>query len=110
MTAFPSLISIRKVGSGWWSPQQSAESWALVWACQALRLSVLRFCRHLNPGQPQVGEGPQQTPLEVTTKEGSKMRKPGAHEAGTVQKGTRTGLTEPSGVLLFARQKGSADS
>lgn len=62
------------------------------------------------PRQPQDGEGPQQTLLEVTIKEGSNERTPGAHEAGTVWTGTRAGLREPSGAFRFAKGKGSADS
>lgn len=55
-------------------PGRQQQSWALVWPCQSLTLSILQF-----QSQQQEGEGPQQTPLEVVTQEGSKERKPGVH-------------------------------
>lgn len=72
-------LALRKVGSGWWSLQQSAAVLGSVWACWALMLSVIQFCLHRNQGQQQDREGPQQTSLEVATDEGSKERKAGAH-------------------------------
>lgn len=59
-------------------PSSQQQSWALVWACQALMLSILQSSLHQNQDQQQEGEGPQQTLLEVTFKEGSKERRPGA--------------------------------
>lgn len=44
-----------------------------------LMLSALQFCLHQNQGQQQEGEGPQKILLEVSTEEGSKERKAGAH-------------------------------
>lgn len=54
-------------------PSSQQQSWALVWACQALMLSILQSSLHQNQDQQQEGEGPQQEA------EGSKERRPGAH-------------------------------
>lgn len=69
-----------------------------------LMLSALQFCLHQNQGQQQEGEGPQKILLEVSTEEGSKERKAGAHgglhgvEGRTCQ---ASRLGEPSGVFTF---------
>lgn len=45
------MISVRKVGSGWWSPQQLAAEVGSSLG-MALVLSILQFCLHQNQGQP----------------------------------------------------------
>lgn len=62
-------------------------------------LSVLQFSLHQNQDQQQEGEGPQQTLLEVATKEGSREWKPGAHGGLHVWKGACARLRGPFGVF-----------